>query len=182
MLQPLREFGTPLADISQIMPFGSVQQAFDEFFQRGTLRSYWKSTFVSELTDEMIDILAPRAQSRPSTRAFVVLFLMGGAINEVGPQDTAYGERSANWMVSIDGNWEDPAEDHKVVSWVRETWSQVHELGTGSVYLNFTGIADEDADVGVDSGHGANLERLQEIKRKYDPDNFFRLNNNIVPS
>ena len=85
-------------------------------------------------------------------------------------------------MVSIDGNWEDPAEDDNVVSWVRETWSQVHKLGTGSVYLNFTGIADEDADVGVDSGHGANLERLVEIKRKYDPDNLFRLNNNISPS
>jgi FAD/FMN-containing dehydrogenase len=182
VLQPLRELGTPLADISQIMPFGSVQQAFDEFFQRGTLRSYWKSTFVSELTDEIIDILAPRAQNRASVRSFVVIFLMGGAINQVGPQDTAYGERTANWMVSIDGNWEDPADDNKVVSWVRETWSQVHKLGTGSVYLNFTGIADEAADVGVDSGHGVNLERLREIKRKYDPDNFFRLNNNITPN
>jgi FAD/FMN-containing dehydrogenase len=182
VLQPLREFGTPLADISQIMPFNAVQQAFDEFFQLGTLRSYWKSTFVDELTDEIIDILVPRAQNRPSTRTFVVLFLMGGAINEVGPQDTAYPERTANWMISIDGNWEDEADDEKVVSWVRETWSQVHELGTGSVYLNFTGIADEAADVGVDSGHGGNLDRLREIKTKYDPDNFFRLNNNIAPN
>ena len=80
------------------------------------------------------------------------------------------------------GNWEDEADDEAVVSWVRDTWSQVHELGTGSVYLNFTGIADEDADVGVDSGHGPNLERLREIKAKYDPDNLFRLNNNIAPS
>ena len=182
VLQPLREFGTPLADISQILPFGGIQQAFDEFFQRGTLRSYWKSTFVDELTDEIIDILAPRAQSRASARTFVVIFLMGGAINEVGPEDTAYPERAANWMVSIDGNWEDEADDEEVVSWVRETWSQVHERGTGSVYLNFTGIADEDADVGVDSGHGPNLERLREIKTKYDPDNLFRLNNNIAPN
>jgi Berberine and berberine like len=83
-------------------------------------------------------------------------------------------------MVSIDGNWEDPAEHDKVVSWVRDTWSRVYERGTGSVYLNFTGIADEDADVGVDSGH-SNLDRLREIKKKYDPDNFFRLNNNIAP-
>jgi FAD/FMN-containing dehydrogenase len=182
VLQPLREFGTPLADISQIMPFGGVQQAFDEFFQRGTLRSYWKSTFLDELTDEIIDILAPRAQNRASVRTFVVIFLMGGAINQVGSQDTAYGERAANWMVSIDGNWEDPADDDDVVAWVRETWSQVHERGTGSVYLNFTSIADEAADVGVESGHGANLERLREIKKEYDPDNFFRLNNNIAPS
>jgi FAD/FMN-containing dehydrogenase len=182
VLQPLREFGTPLADISQIMPFGAVQAAFDEFFARDTLRSYWKSTFVNELTDEIIDIVAPRAQDRASMRTFVVLFLMGGAINQVGTEDTPYGERDANWMVSIDGNWEDPAEDDNVISWVRDTWSKVHELGTGSVYLNFTGIADEGADVAVDSGHGANLERLVELKRKYDPENLFRLNNNISPS
>jgi hypothetical protein len=182
VLQPLREFGTPLADISQIMPFGAVQAAFDEFFARDTLRSYWKSTFVNELTDEIIDIVAPRAQDRASMRTFVVLFLMGGAINQVGTEDTPYGERDANWMVSIDGNWEDPAEDDNVISWVRDTWSKVHELGTGSVYLNFTGIADESADVAVDSGHGANLARLVELKRKYDPDNLFRLNNNISPS
>jgi FAD/FMN-containing dehydrogenase len=181
VLQPLREFGTPLADISDILPFRGVQQAFDEFFQRGTLRSYWKSTFLNELTDEVIDILAERAQSRASKRTFVVIFLMGGAINEVGAEDTAYPEREANWMVSIDGNWEDPTEDDNVVSWVRDTWSQVYERGTGSVYLNFTGIADEDADVGVESGH-SNLDRLREIKQKYDPDNLFRLNNNIAPN
>jgi FAD/FMN-containing dehydrogenase len=163
------------------MPFGAVQQAFDEFFARGTLRSYWKATFVNELTDEIIDILAPRAQNRASNRTFVVLFRMGGAINEVGSEDTAYPEREAEWMVSIDGNWEDPAEDETVISWVRDTWSQVHERGTGSVYLNFTGIADEGVDVGVDSGH-SNLDRLREIKKKYDPDNLFRLNNNISPS
>jgi len=81
------------------MPFAAVQQAFDEFFRRGTLRSYWKSTFVNELTDEIVDILVPRAQSRPSTRTFVVIFLMGGRSNRVGAEDTAYSERSAKWMV-----------------------------------------------------------------------------------
>ena len=107
---------------------------------------------------------------------------MGGAINEVGPEDTAYRERAANWMVSIDGNWEDEAEDERSCPGCARPGRQVHELGTGSVYLNFTGIADEDAEVGVDSGHGPNLERLREIKAKYDPDNFFRLNNNIAPN
>lgn len=182
VLQPLRELGTPLADITQPMPFGAVQQAFDEFFKRGTLRSYWKSTYVNELTDEIIDILVPRARNRASTRTFVVIFLMGGQINRVGAEDTAYSERSANWMVSIDGNWEHPADDDKVVSWVRDTWSQVHKLGTGTTYLNFTGIADEGTDVGVASAFGRNLKKLAQIKKKYDPDNFFRLNNNITPA
>ena len=181
VLQPLRELGTPLADITQPMPFSAVQGAFDEFFERGTLRSYWKSTYVNELTDEIIDILAPKAQKRPSPRTFVVLFLMGGQINRIGAEDTAYSERSANWMVSIDGNWEKEADDDKVVAWVRDVWSQVHKLGTGTTYLNFTGISDEGTDVGVASAFGRNLKKLGQIKKKYDPNNFFRLNNNITP-
>lgn len=181
VLQPLRELGTPLADISDPIPFVGVQQAFDEFFQRGVLRSYWKSTYLSELSDEAVDLVAKAGQERASTRTLIALFSWGGAINRVGPEDTANSERSANWMVSIDGNWHDAADDDKVVSWVRERWSAIHKLGTGSTYLNFTGITDEGADVGVESAFGKNLKRLADIKKKYDPDNFFRLNNNIKP-
>ena len=183
IIQPLRDLGTPLADISGPLPFVGVQSAFDEFFQRGTLRSYWKSTYVEELTDPILEIIIARARNRPSPRTFVIAFLMGGAINRVRADDTAYSERSANWMVSIDGNWEDASDDDKVISWVRGAWGEVHELGTGSLYLNFTGVADEAATVGVESAFDkANLQRLEEIKATYDPDNFFRLNNNIPPA
>jgi FAD/FMN-containing dehydrogenase len=182
IIQPLREIGTPLADISGPLPFVGVQAAFDEFFQRGTLRSYWKSTFVQELTDPVLDILINKAQNRPSDRTFVVTFFMGGAINKVGAEDTAYSERSANWMLSMDGNWTDPDDDDKVISWVRGAWGELNEHGTGTVYLNFTSAVDEGTTVGVESAFGKNLERLAGIKAKYDPDNLFRLNNNIVPA
>lgn len=182
VIQPLREIGNPLADISDILPFVGVQAAFDEFFQRGTLRSYWKSTYVKDLTDDILDIIVDKARNRPHERTFVVTFLMGGAINRVGPEDTAYSERSADWMVSMDGNWENAAEDDKVISWVRDAWAQVHALGTGGLYLNFTSVEDEAASVGVDDAFGKNLKRLAEIKAKYDPDNLFRLNNNIAPA
>ncbi|RYU10194.1 FAD-binding oxidoreductase [Nocardioides iriomotensis] len=183
VLQPLRDIGTPLVDISGPLPFSGVQSAFDEFFRRGTLRSYWKATYVEELTDEIIDILVTKARSRPSKRTFVVTFLMGGAINRVGVEETAYSERSANWMVSMDGNWDDPRDDDKVIAWVRGAWAEVHERGTGSLYLNFTGVADEAVTVGVESAFDkANLQRLEEIKAHYDPDNFFRRNNNILPA
>jgi FAD/FMN-containing dehydrogenase len=183
VLAPLREIGTPLVDISGPLPYAGVQSAFDEFFRRGTLRSYWKATYVEHLTDPIIDIIVDRARNRPSKRTFVVTFLMGGAINRVPVEETPYSERSADWMVSFDGNWEDPADDEKVISWVRGAWGQVHELGTGSLYLNFTGVADEARTVGVESAFDkANLQRLEEIKAHYDPDNFFRLNNNITPA
>jgi len=182
VMQPLRELGTPLADISGPMPFTGVQAAFDPFFVRGTLRSYWKSTYVKELNDDVLDIVVRRAQSRPADRVFVITFLMGGAINRVNPEETAYSERTANWMVSIDGNWHDASEDDRVIAWIRDAWSEVHELGTGTTYLNFTGISDEATDVGVESAFGRNLARLAEIKARYDPENLFRLNNNIAPA
>jgi FAD/FMN-containing dehydrogenase len=183
VIQPLREIGTPLADISGPLPFVAVQAAFDEFFQRGSLRSYWKSTFVEELTDPILDIIVDKARSRPHDRVFVVTFQMGGAINRVGVEETAYSERSANWMVSMDGNWTDAGDDDKVISWVRGAWGEVHEHGTGSLYLNFTGVSNEAVTVGVESAFDkANLQRLEEIKGRYDPDNLFRLNNNILPA
>ena len=82
-------------------------------------------------------------------------------------------------MVSIDGNWEDASDDDKVISWVRGAWAEVHEHGTGSLYLNFTGVEDEAPTVGVESAFGSEPQRLGQIKAKYDPDNLFRLNNNI---
>ena len=182
IIQPLREIGTPLADISGPLPFVGVQAAFDEFFQRGSLRSYWKSTYVDALTDPILDIIVDRARTRPHERVFVVTFQMGGAINAVGAEETPYSERSANWMVSIDGNWTDAADDDSVVSWVRDAWAAVHELGTGTTYLNFTGVSDEATTVGVESAFGKNLIRLAELKAKYDPTNLFRLNNNIAPA
>ena len=181
-LQPLRELGTPFADISQPMPYTAVQTAFDGFFPRQHFQSYWKSTFLKELSDDAIDLIAEKAHQRPSPLSMMVTFLWGGAINKVGSEDTAFTERSAPWMASVDGNWNDPAENDDNVGWVRDAWSEISKFGTGSVYLNFTGISGEGTDVGVDSAHGKNLRRLSEIKAKYDPDNFFRLNNNITPA
>ncbi len=182
VIQPLREIGTPLADISGPLPFVGVQTAFDEFFKRGTLRSYWKSTFVDELTDPLLDLIVDKARNRPHDRVFVVTFFMGGQINSVGAEETAYSEREANWMISIDGNWTDADDDDKVISWVRGAWAAAHEHGTGSLYLNFTGVADEAPTVGVESAFGKNFQRLAETKAVYDPTNLFRVNNNILPA
>jgi FAD/FMN-containing dehydrogenase len=181
LMQPLRSLATPLADISQPLPFTGVQTAFDPFFARGTLRSYWKSTYLHDLTDEVIELLAKKAAERPSKRTFApITFLMGGAINRVDPQAMAYSERSADWMLSIDGNWSDPADDAAVISWVRETWSELAPFGTGGVYLNF--LSDETPTSYVEDAFGDNMRRLAEIKAKYDPTNLFRLNNNIAPA
>jgi FAD binding domain/Berberine and berberine like len=181
-MQPLRELGTPLFDMSGPTPFVGVQTGFDPLFPRDTLRAYWKSQYLDELSDEAIDTIVAKAQDRPAPLTLVNTFHMGGAIARVGEEDTAFATRTSPYMVSIDGMWTEAGDDEANVAWVRSAWSDISEYGTGEVYLNFTGLSDEDATAGVDSAHGRNLGRLAEIKAKYDPDNFFRINNNVVPA
>lgn len=182
VMQPLRELGTPLADISQPMPFQAVQSAFDPFFPMGKLHSYWKAQNLATLPDQAIAIIAARANQRPSPLTLVNTFQMGGAINRVGATETAYGERSALWMSSIDGNWENPADSAQAIAWVRDTFNQIAPHSTGTTYTNFTSQADESAVALASTAYGANMTRLRLIKAKYDPDNFFRLNANIAPA
>ena len=182
VMAPLRELGTPLFDMSGPMPFTAVQSGFDPLFPRNTLRAYWKSQYLDELPDAAIDVIAGRAQNRPAPLTLVNTFHMGGAIAAVDPEATAFAERSAPFMVSIDGMWDDPADDADTIAWVRSAWDEVEEFGNGGVYLNFTGLADEAASAGVDTAFGRNLERLAEVKATYDPENFFRINNNIQPA
>jgi FAD/FMN-containing dehydrogenase len=182
VMAPLRQMGAPLADISQPMPFTSVQTAFDPLFPMGKLQSYWKAQNLARLPDDAIEIIAERANRRPSALTLVVTFQMGGAINRVSPTDTAYAERSAPWMSSIDGNWENQADNEANIAWVRESFRQISPYSTGTTYTNFTGQADETAGALAANAFGANMARLAAVKAKYDPDNFFRLNANIVPA
>jgi hypothetical protein len=178
----LRELGTPLFDMSGPTPFVGVQQGFDALFPRGVLRAYWKSQYLDELTDEAIDVVAAKALDRPAPLTLVNMFHMGGAIADVDPEATAFATRTAPYMASIDGMWTDEVSDADGVAWVRSAWEEISRFGTGDVYLNFTGLAGEEASAGVDTAFGRNLQRLAEIKAVYDPDNFFRVNNNIVPA
>ena len=182
VMQPLRELGTPLADISQPMPFMAVQTAFDGFFPMGKLQSYWKAQHLPVLSDDAIAVIAERANQRPSPLTLVVTFQMGGAINRVGPTETAYAERSAPWMSSVDGNWENPADNATNIAWVRESFRRIAPYSNGMTYTSFTGQADETASTLTANAYGANLDRLRRIKAHYDPDNFFRLNPNVEPA
>jgi hypothetical protein len=158
-----------------------VNSAFDPFFPMGTYQSYWKAQNLDTLPDEALAVIAAKADSRPSPVTLAVVFHMGGAINRVGSTETAYGERTAQWMSSFDGNWEDPDDNATNVAWVRDAFDQVAHFGKGSTYTNFTGQADETADALARNAYGPNTARLRSIKKQYDPDNFFRINPNIVP-
>jgi FAD/FMN-containing dehydrogenase len=179
---PLRELGTPLFDMSGPMPYTAVQSGFDPLFPRGALRAYWKSHYLDELSDEAIDLFATKALERPKPLTLLNLYSMGGAIARVDPEATAFAERKSAYMLSIDGVWDEEADDAEMIGWVRSTHQAIGEFGNGGAYLNFTGLADEAPTTDVDSALGRNLARLQQVKATYDPDNLFRLNNNIQPA
>ena len=181
-MQPLRELGTVLFDMSGPTPFTGVQSGFDPLFPRNQLRAYWKALHLKELDDEAIDAIAARALDRPAPQTLVNTFHMGGAIADVGPDDTAFPERSAPYLISIDGQWTDAKDDADNVAWVRSAFESFQPFGNGSVYLNFTGRAGEAPSAGVDSAYGRNLQRLAEVKKAYDPGNFFNRNDNITPA
>ncbi|MHB1836459.1 MAG: FAD-binding oxidoreductase [Solirubrobacteraceae bacterium] len=182
VMAPLRELGTPLFDMSGPTPFTAVQSGFDPFFPRNTLRAYWKSTYLNELSDAAIDEIADRARERPAPVTLVNVLHLGGAIARVDPASTAFVERRAPFMVSVDGMWSDAADDQDNIAWVRAGWEALSRHGNGHVYLNFTGRDGDAPGAAADSALGRNLDRLARVKAEYDPENFFHINNNIRPA
>jgi FAD/FMN-containing dehydrogenase len=179
-LQPLREFGTPLVDLSGIEPYTVAQSSFDSFFPEGLLY-YWKSLYLDHLDDAMIDAMVFNAENRPSPKTLLIARHLGGAISRVTEDATAYGNRNAQFNLSIDSTWEDPTESERNIAWTREVWTKMRLFSDGGIYLNFAGFLEEGEKL-LHEAHGENYERLVALKTKYDPTNLFRLNHNIKPT
>ncbi len=181
-LKPLRELGTPLADLSSVMPYRALQSSFDPFFPKGQWRSYWKSTYLADLPDDAIDLVAERALQRPGPFTVFNLQHLGGVMGRIAPHETAFAQRNAPFLLSVDGTWADAADDETAIAFVRRLWDDLQPFGTGgTAYLEMLGAVD-DSDPLVRATHGDNLARLAEAKATYDPDNVFRLNRNIAPT
>jgi FAD/FMN-containing dehydrogenase len=167
--QPLRELGTVLFDGSAAMPFAAVQTFFDEEYPNGR-RYYWRSSYLRELTDEALDKVIDLGGRRPSPLTSLDLWFLGGAIGDVGANDTPIAHRDAPFMAGIEANWDDPADDAANIAWAREAVTTLEPHSTGGSYVNFE---DPDDPTRVAAVYGANFQRLEEIKRRYDPDNLF---------
>ncbi|ABD10467.1 hypothetical protein ThrDRAFT_03043 [Frankia casuarinae] len=178
----LSGFGAPLADMSQARSYRTAQSSLDPFFPKGGLQSYWKSVYLDRLDEDATTFVARISHDRPHPTTMVHLPLLGGAMSRVGTTETAFGDRSARYLLSIDGNWLDPAEDDANIRWVRNAYGEAVRLRAASgTYLNFGGDADLD-DADRARAWGRNVERLRRVKRTYDPENRFRLNPNIPPA
>jgi FAD/FMN-containing dehydrogenase len=181
-LAPLRSMGTPTADLSMALPFRMAQSGFDPFFAKGEMRSYWKSLYLDDIGDAAADLIIGMAMDRPHPMTLVHLPLMGGATSRVATADSAFGERDAAFMLSIDGNWDDAGTDEAGIAWVHARHEDAMALpGARGTYLNFHSQAVADDEIRA-AAFGANLARLTAVKARYDPDNRFRLNANVASS
>lgn len=176
VLRPLRQFGPPLADQIAPTPYTSLQISVDSPLPRGR-RYYWKAHLLKELDDSVIDILVDGFAKVPSPMSILVLQLFGGAVARVDQTATAYANRDALWDCIPICAWEDEAEDDVNVAWGRAIWEALRPHAR-AVYVNNLGDEGEER---VRAAFGSNYDRLAALKRRYDPTNFFRLNQNIRP-
>ena len=181
IIQPLRELGTPLVDLSGPIPWTVVQSAFDPFFPKGEQLYYFKSRYLSNLNEETIEAITPRASNPPQPMVLVVIWHYGGAMSRVGANETAFTGRDAPYLFSVDAIWNNPQDTEEVVTYSRDFLAAMEPYSPGGLYVNFAGLGEE-GDALVRSAYGANYERLVALKNKYDPTNLFRLNQNIKPT
>lgn len=177
-LKPLRNFGTPLVDLIAEVPYLQNQTIFDAATPHGMPR-YWKSGNLPDIEDGFIDVVLDQVAQQTSPYSFVLFFHIKGVAARIDSTKTAFGLREDQWDFDIVAQWTDSAESQTHIDWVRTFWNQV-EPYTKGVYVNHLGGAEEATR--VKAAYGANYDRLVALKTKYDPTNFFRLNNNIMPN
>jgi FAD/FMN-containing dehydrogenase len=177
VLAPVRSFGTPLLDGIHEAPFPALQTAFDGLYPPG-LQWYWRADFFSEITDEAIAV-HERFGKVPTMHSTMHLYPIDGAPHDADAADTAFSYRDATWAGVIAGVDPDPANLPMIEQWAVDYWEALHPHSAGGAYVNF--MMDE-GDARVRATYRDNYERLAQTKAQYDPDNFFRVNQNIPPA
>ena len=178
ILGPLRRFGQPVADVIQPMPYVVIQSFLDETAPAG-IQNYWKSAYLNELDDEAIETILGNWERITSPLSSVHLHHLGGAMRRIGEDATAFGNRDASFVMNIVSAWTDAKEDERNIKWTRDFFAAMQKFTTGA-YVNFLG---EEGEERVRSAYGAEKYRkLAALKKKYDPANFFHMNQNIKPT
>ena len=175
---PLLSFGKPVGQHLGVQPYTAWQSAFDPLMTPGA-RNYWKSHNLTDLTGEAIDTVVQQIASLPSPHCEIFFGLIGGRARRVPSDATAYAHRDTLFAMNIHGRWEQASEDDHCIAWSRRAFQAMTPYATGGVYVNF--MTQEETDR-VGAAYGSSYERLRTLKRRYDPTNLFRLNQNIAPA
>jgi len=179
MFKPIRAFKKAALDFVGPLPQPTLQSMFDPIYPPG-LQWYWRADFVNELSDEAIAKHVRFGHALPSMHSTMHLYPINGAASRIGKQDTAWNYRDATWAQVIVGVDPDPANKEKIISWTKDYYDALHPYSAGGAYVNF--LMGDEGDDRVKATYGDNYERLVTIKNRYDPDNFFRVNQNIKPT
>ena len=174
ILQPLRDYDTPIVDFSGVMPFTEVQTMWDEDYPSGEMRYYWKSTYLNRFSEGAMDLLIERAFSAASEHSTIDIWHIGGAVKRIPNTATAFANREANFLIGVEANWEYSIDDNRNIAWTRNLLEDLQPFANGSAYLNFPGLM-EGGESFLKKIFGTNYNRMIDIKEKYDPDNLFRL-------
>ena len=175
--KPVREFGPPLLHGVQAMPFPALQGAFDALYPPGD-QWYWRADFVNELSDAAIAEHERFAAALPTPKSAMHLYPIDGAAHRIKAADTPFAYRDAQWAEVIVGVSPDPADREKITAWTKDYWHALHPHSAGGAYVNM--MMDE-GEERIRASYRGNYARLATIKREYDPDNLFRVNQNIRP-
>jgi FAD/FMN-containing dehydrogenase len=180
-LRPLREMGEPAMDLSAPMPFVAVHEIATEMFPSGN-RYSWHSLYASELSDDLVGRIAAAGESAPGREVAVTAWHLGGAVSDVAADATAYAWRDADFLVSIDTTWRDPAADDAHLAWAEATWHDLRESAATleGFYPGFPGFVTGEERARM--AYGDNLARLAELKAAYDPTNLLRSDQNVTPA
>lgn len=176
--EPLRSIGRPIVDVVGRNPFTAWQQAFDPLLTPGA-RNYWKSHDFIELSDDTINLLLDAIRQLPGPECEIFIGHVGGAAGRVPADATAFPQRKSHYVMNVHSRWREPEMDEKCIAWARNLFEATKPLSAGTAYINFM---PEDETDRVEAAYGPNYRRLREIKERYDPDNLFRMNQNIKPA
>ena len=178
LIQPLKDLGDPIADLCDVMPYTMMQTLLDALWERGA-HNYFRSAFIDEIDDAAVAAAVERHRAVPSPSSEIHFQHLGGAVARVGEDDTAFGNRSAQYVLNVIARTPDAQGFEDSVAWARATTQALEPVSRKGAYVNFMGDAGDDR---LRSSYGdANYERLVALKRRYDPTNLFRLNQNIAP-
>ena len=178
ILKPAESWARPLLSGVGTMPFPVLQSLFDGLYAPG-LQWYWKADFVDHLSDEAIPLHVKHGSQLPTMHSTMHLYPINGAVHRVRASETAFSYRKTKWAEVIVGVDPDPANKEKITGWAKGYWDALHPFSAPGGYVNF--MMEEGA-ARVEATYGENYARLRQVKAKYDPDNFFRVNQNIAPA
>ena len=177
LIESLRRFGNAYGEHIGTQPYVQWQQAFDPLLTRGA-RNYWKSHNFTELRDGALDAIVEFAGKLPSPQCEIFIAFIAGATNRIPADATAYYHRDAKFVLNVHGRWDDAAQDAMGIAWAREFFQASAPYASAGAYVNF--MTEEEGDR-VSAAYGSNYDRLVQIKKRYDPENIFHLNQNIQP-